>query len=350
MKRAIVLLFLLMCFQSVPVIAGHYPEIEKEYPADSYLIGLGEVAVSGDVLKDRARAETLARLDIAKQIRVRIKEDSIDILCAGEGKKGDSGSEECVNQLVTTIETRVSEVIEGSKIVAAGEDKERRVYYSVAVLPKTSINMIKDSLPIVHPSPIRGEGQGEGRASDNIRHIIAEGSAVLGDDVTPAKARAIALNNAGRKAIEDATGIDLQASTLIYNSELISDMVSSAARGIIINQTMLEDRCDVKDQRIYCFVRIEADVKPLATERHKEFSIIKASVQRPDAGPAMEATMFQNMDEIVIRVIANAPSFMNLFSVDQYGSVIKLYPNDIIKPELVPAGKEFVFPEKPLRA
>lgn len=339
MKKAIVLLFLLMCLWAVPVIAGSYPGIEKEYPADSYLIGIGEVAASGDVIKDRTRAEILARLDIAKQIRVRIKEDSIDIMCAGEGKKADSGSEECINQLVTRVETKVAEVIEGSKIVAAGEDNERGVYYSVAVLPKKSISKIQEILPSIPHSPVIGE----------VTTIIAEGSAVLGNDVTPAKARAIALNNARRKAIEEATGIDLRASTLIYNSELISDMVSSAARGLIVKQTVLEDRCDVKERNIYCFVKIEADVKPLTTEIHKQFSVIKALVQRPDTDTVMETPVFQNNDEIVIRVTANEPSFINLFSVDQYGRVMKLYPNDLIKPEIIPAGKEFVFPEKPLR-
>jgi len=352
MKNAIVLLFLLLCIQAFPASAGSYQniskdiinDIEKEYPADAYLIGIGEVAASGDVYKDRTRTETLARLEIAKQIRVRIKQDSIDIMCAGEGKKLYSGSEassdECVTQLNTKIETKVAEVIEGSKIVAAGEDKERGLYYSVAVLPKTSINMIKESLPLVHPSP----------PSENIITIIAEGSAVLGDDLTLARARAIALNNARRKAIEDATGVDLRASTLIYNSELISDMVSSAARGLIVKQTVLEDRCDVKDQRIYCFVKIDADVKPLAIERHKQFSVIRAEVQRPDKVSTMELPLFQNNDEIVIRVTANEASFMNLFSVDQYGKVLKIYPNDLIRPEIIPAGKEFVFPEKPLRA
>src|SRR3972149_3494959 len=214
MKNAIVLLFLLLCIQAFPASAGSYQniskdiinDIEKEYPADAYLIGIREVAASGDVYKDRTRTETLARLEIAKQIRVRIKQDSIDIMCAGEGKKLYSGSEassdECVTQLNTKIETKVAEVIEGSKIVAAGEDKERGLYYSVAVLPKTSINMIKESLPLVHPSP----------PSENIITIIAEGSAVLGDDLTLARARAIALNNARRKAIEDATGVDLRAS------------------------------------------------------------------------------------------------------------------------------------------
>lgn len=344
MKKAIILFFLLLFFQTIPVIAGYYPAIEKEYPADSYLIGIGEVAVSGDAHKDRTRAEILARLDIAKQIRVRIKEDSIDIMCAGEGKKGDSGSDECVNQLVTKVETKVAEVIEGSKIVAAGEDKERGLYYSVAVLPKTSINRIQESL-----TDNSDKISSPKISSENIRRIIAEGSSVPGDDVTPARARAFALNNARRKAIEEATGIDLRASTLIYNSELISDMVSSAARGIIVKQTVLEDRCDVKDQRIYCVVKIEADVKPLTTERHQQFSILKAGVQRPDTGSVMEVPMFQNNDEIVIRVIANEPSFMNLFSVDQYGRVMKLYPNDLIKPEIIPAGKEFLFPEKPLR-
>ncbi|MBI5193744.1 MAG: DUF4384 domain-containing protein, partial [Nitrospirae bacterium] len=77
--------------------------------------------------------------------------------------------------------------------------------------------------------------------------------------------------------------------------------------------------------------------------------IAEGSAVLGDKVSAVEAPIFQNNDEIVIRVTANEPSFINLFSVDQYGRVMKLYPNDLIKPETIPAGKEFLFPEKPLR-
>ena len=42
---------------------------------------------------------------------------------------------------------------------------------------------------------------------DNIQVIEKEGEAVLGDDMTQAQAKALALNNARRAAIEQASGV-----------------------------------------------------------------------------------------------------------------------------------------------
>lgn len=41
---------------------------------------------------------------------------------------------------------------------------------------------------------------------------------------------------------------------------------------------------------------------------------------------------------------------MSIFSVDQNGNVIKLFPNEYQNPAVVPSRKEFVFPENKLRA
>ena len=107
MNKPIVWIFLLLYFRAVSAMAWAYEDIKKEYPADTYLIGIGEVVSSGNQHSDRMMAETLARLEIAKQIRVRIQEESIDIMYEGEGKTAFAGLEECRNQLSTVIETTV---------------------------------------------------------------------------------------------------------------------------------------------------------------------------------------------------------------------------------------------------
>ena len=113
MKKPIVWIFLLLYFHAVSVVAGAYEDIKKEYPTDSYLVGIGEVVSSGNQHSDRIMAETQARLEIAKQIRVRIQEESIDIMCEGEGKTAFAGMEECRNQLTTVIEATVDEFPQG---------------------------------------------------------------------------------------------------------------------------------------------------------------------------------------------------------------------------------------------
>ena len=157
------------------------------------------------------------------------------------------------------------------------------------------------------------------------------------------------MNNARRKALEEAVGVDLHASSLLYNSELISDLVVTATRGLIIKQTVLEDKCYSEAEKIYCVSKIEAHVKPLNIEKDKRFNILRASVHRPDQNSNVSTTAFQNNDEIQVRVTASETSFINMFSIDQYGNVLKLYPNHYLKPEVVPAGKEFIFPDNDLR-
>jgi len=61
-------------------------------------------------------------------------------------------------------------------------------------------------------------------SAEGIKVVIAEGKAVLGDDRTPAQAKAIAMNNARRNALEEAVGVNLHSSTLVYNSQLIASM------------------------------------------------------------------------------------------------------------------------------
>ena len=346
-KKLSFCLFILLCFLIVQAWAVTFDNIKRDYPPDSYITGTAEVESSGDVHNDKTRAETLARLEIAKQIRVRIQEESIDIMCEGEGKTAFAGIEECRNQITTVIETTVDEFLKDSQIIESGEDKDRGVYYAVAVLP------IKDkvfSLPEKIPSP-SGRGKGEGGPTvEEVKVVTAEGKIVLGDDTTPAHARAIAMNNARRTALEAAVGVNLHGSSVIYNSDLVSDLVVTATKGLIVKQNVLEDKCYTEEDRIYCLVRIEAHVKPLSQQDSKKVRILKASIRRPDKNVSENSPVFQDGDEIQIKVAASDNVFINIFSIDQYGNVIKLYPNNYIKAEIIPSGKEFTFPDDTIRS
>ena len=132
-----IIITVVLFFMGVPVWAGSYDDILKRYPPGSYLVGIAEVSSSQDPYRDRRRAEILARLEIAKQIRVRIKSATIDVVCEGEGGAVIfTGAGECKSQFAMIIEETVDEVLEGSRIVDAGEDRDRGIYYAVAVLPK----------------------------------------------------------------------------------------------------------------------------------------------------------------------------------------------------------------------
>ena len=346
-KKLSFCLFILLCLLIVQAWAVTLDNLKRNYPPDSYITGTAEVESSGDVHNDKIRAEALARLEIAKQIRVRIQEESIDIMCEGEGKTAFASMEKCGNQLTTVIETTVDEFLKDSQIIESGEDKDRGVYYAFAVLPvKDKVFSISEKIP--SPS---GRGKGEGGPTvEEVKVVTAEGKIVLGDDTTPAHARAIAMNNARRTALEAAVGVNLHGSSVIYNSDLVSDLVVTATKGIIVKQNVLEDKYYTEEDRIYCLVRIEAHVKPLSQADSKRVKILKASIRRPDKNVSENSPVFQDGDEIQIKVAASDNVFINIFSIDQYGNVIKLYPNNYIKAEIIPSGKEFTFPDDTIRS
>lgn len=186
-------------------------------------------------------------------------------------------------------------------------------------------------------------------AQDDPVRVEAEGTILLGDDSTMGQAKAAALNNARRAALERATGVEVRGSSMVYNYQLINDLVVTATKGIIVKENVLKSSCTAKDDQVSCSAKVEAWVKPLHRERRGNFSVKKALVHRADKTDAPANPVFQNNDEIVIRAAANQDAWFSLFSVDQAGAVSKLYPNEYLREELLPAGKEIVFPDESCR-
>lgn len=134
--RLAITTILFLSLSIVSAWADPYEELKKRFSSEEHLLGIGEVKSSGDPRKDRRRAEILARLEIATGIKVRVKESTFDIMCEGKGKALYDNSSECRNQVVMVVESSVDEVLEGTKIIEVGEDKDRGLFYAVAVLPK----------------------------------------------------------------------------------------------------------------------------------------------------------------------------------------------------------------------
>jgi hypothetical protein len=186
-------------------------------------------------------------------------------------------------------------------------------------------------------------------ATDDPVRVEAEGAILLGDDSTMGQAKAAALNNARRAALEKATGVEVRGTSTVYNYQLINDLVLTATRGIIVKENVLKSTCTTKDEQVSCSAKIEAWVKPLHTERRGNFKIASAGVHRPERQEQISSPVFQNGDEIHIHATANQEAWFSIFSVDQFGAVSKLYPNDFTKQEKLPAGKEIVFPDDAMR-
>src|SRR5919109_5296710 len=104
-------------------------------------------------------------------------------------------------------------------------------------------------------------------AADDIKTVKADGEAFLGEETTPSEAKAIALNNARRHALEGAVGIAVHGASVIYNYELVNDLVVAATKGLIVKEKVLENSCGTRDNQLFCLAKIEASIKPLSLER-----------------------------------------------------------------------------------
>ena len=111
-----------------------YNEVYLEYPNDKYLVGVGEAEKTESSYKDRRIAEVHARLEIAKQIKVRLREETLDIMCEGGGERLFKDILECKNEYIMIIEVTVDEFLQGSRIVNYGE--RDGIVYAVAVMPR----------------------------------------------------------------------------------------------------------------------------------------------------------------------------------------------------------------------
>lgn len=120
----------------LPGFASSATDIFSEYPRSHYIVGVGEIQASGDNLKDRRPAEIIARAEIAKQLSVRVKEQSIDIMCEGKASRLFNSTNECKDTLIIVIEVTVDEVLVGSRIVEARKDEAKGTFYAVAVLSR----------------------------------------------------------------------------------------------------------------------------------------------------------------------------------------------------------------------
>ncbi|MBI3755377.1 MAG: DUF4384 domain-containing protein [Deltaproteobacteria bacterium] len=180
----------------------------------------------------------------------------------------------------------------------------------------------------------------------DIQIIESAGEAVLGEDTTPAQARALALNNARRSAIEQASGAIVHGSTVVYNFQLISDLIASSSRGVIVQEEILSDDTRKEGKEIIYAVKIRAQVKTLENREKGNLKIVKATVGRYGSASAGATTVFQENDEMQIRAKVNADAYIHIFGIGQNGMVARIYPNEYFKGEMVSSQTEFIFPNE----
>jgi hypothetical protein len=174
-------LIMLVCLLTAAYVSADplYDAAYEKYPQSEYLIGVGVVEKTGNGYRDRRVAEVLARVEIARQIRVRVQEATVDVACEGPAGRIFGTSLECRNKFIMIIEQSVDEVLRGSKILNHGEEGE--TVYAVAVLQKgktggeldeniqRSVALIKENIERARA----GDGTSLKKAQEEYAKVIA---------------------------------------------------------------------------------------------------------------------------------------------------------------------------------
>jgi hypothetical protein len=110
----------------------HKVEDRNSYSGDHYLIGKGQGDMAKGPIICRRVSELSARTDLAKQIRILVKEHMVDRVRERTGR-------EVEQDIELTREEIVQEYLQGVKIVDRQIDEENKTCSATAVMPKSQI-------------------------------------------------------------------------------------------------------------------------------------------------------------------------------------------------------------------
>ncbi len=148
------------------------------------------------------------------------------------------------------------------------------------------------------------------------------------------------------KPLEERSYGERSGPLVIYNSDLVSDLVIAATRGLIVKEEVIEESPRIEGKHVSHYCKLRALIKPINMEKRGNFKILRAGVYRADREKGSRLPVFQENDEIQVSARVNKDSYINIFSVSQDGMISRLFPNSYFKNKLVGANKTFTFPEQ----
>lgn len=104
----------------------------NSYPSDQYLVGKGQGDMAKGAIICQRVSELSARTDLAKQIRILVKEHMVDRVRERTGREAEQDIE-------LTREEVVQEYLQGVKIVDRRIDEDSKTCSATAVMPKSQI-------------------------------------------------------------------------------------------------------------------------------------------------------------------------------------------------------------------
>jgi hypothetical protein len=171
--------------------------------------------------------------------------------------------------------------------------------------------------------------------------FIGEGSVPFGEDTTLGEAKARSRDHARRAAVEQAVGTFVESQTTVYNFQLAEDLIKATARGIIVEERIVEEgvrkvEMDGVQVGLIYATKLKAKVKRVHAERKKDLAI-NASVNK---------SVFFDGEEMEVRLTPSRAVYLHIFAIDQEDSVTVLLPNRFVQDNFIQAEKPFVFPNE----
>lgn len=175
--------------------------------------------------------------------------------------------------------------------------------------------------------------------------VTVEGVVLFTDEYTISEVKARSRIEARRSAVEKAVGHFVRGSTVVYNYVLAEDLVQTVARGLVVEEQILEEgvRESVHEsgtKALFYVTKLKAKVKRVHAE-HKEHFKVQGVLNK---------TVFHSKDEMQVRVTSSRDAYLYIFNIGQDNSVTVLYPNRFAQDGSISAGKELVFPDDKLRS
>ena len=135
LKKLITVLLILNAFGCISNRPGWVTHgTPPGYPPDRFLIGMGIASRSRDVQADVQKADANARLEIAKQLRVKIKSH---LTSRKEQKSNALLPDTFTSKTVMGVKEEVDLLLEGITIVDRYYSKKEQLHYAIAVLNKS---------------------------------------------------------------------------------------------------------------------------------------------------------------------------------------------------------------------
>lgn len=177
--------------------------------------------------------------------------------------------------------------------------------------------------------------------------VVAEGVAPFLKDMSLDEVRGRARDEARRNAIEQAVGVFVRSTSVLHNSQITDELISSVARGVIEQEQWSDEQIEeIKDGKrpgpamAMYRTTVKAQVRPVRVERRAGF----------DVRGGLNKTVFQDNEEALIKIRSTQPAYLHVFSVTQDGAVTLLLPNQFVERNQIAPDQEVVFPNDTLRA